>query len=180
MGLGRPGMGKQSMAENESIATGSETETTAVVTETTTTQDAETVDWEAKAKQLEADAKKWQDFSRKNEAAAKAAAKELEKSRQAQMTDVERAQAAASEAEKRAAAAETAMLRYRVAATKQLPADLVDRLRGDTEEEMLADADTLLKLVKPAAPKPDPTQGARGAGSGVDMNSLLRSAAGRG
>ncbi len=38
-------------------------------------------------------------------------------------------------------------LRFRVAAAKGVPADLIDRLRGDTEDELSADADALLNLV---------------------------------
>lgn len=41
-------------------------------------------------------------------------------------------------------------LRLRVASEKKLPAELVSRLRGSTEAELKADADELLKLVKPA------------------------------
>ena len=60
-----------------------------------------------------------------------------------------------------------------------VPADLIDRLRGDTEEEMSADADALLKLVKPGGPKPDTSQGSRSNSTTSDMNTLLRAAAGR-
>ena len=52
----------------------------------------------------------------------------------------------------------------RVALAKGLPADLVDRLRGDTESDIAADADALLALVNaPRTPLPDPTQGTQGA-----------------
>jgi hypothetical protein len=37
-------------------------------------------------------------------------------------------------------------LRLRVALDKKLPADLIDRLRGDNEEDLAADADKLLEL----------------------------------
>ena len=40
------------------------------------------------------------------------------------------------------------MLRMQVASAKNLPASLVDRLRGETEEEMMADADNLLEGLK--------------------------------
>lgn len=52
-------------------------------------------------------------------------------------------------------------LRLRVALDKQIPADLIDRLRGDTQEELEADADKLLSLVKTEAPAPDFDGGAR-------------------
>lgn len=41
-------------------------------------------------------------------------------------------------------------LRVRVALEKKLPADLIDRLRGNDEDELREDADKLLSLVKPA------------------------------
>lgn len=40
------------------------------------------------------------------------------------------------------------MLRMKIASAKNLPASLVDRLRGETEEEMMADADNLLEGLK--------------------------------
>jgi hypothetical protein len=56
----------------------------------------------------------------------------------------------ATEANEKAATAEADALRVRVALEKKLPAELIDRLRGTTKEELEADADALLKLVKPA------------------------------
>lgn len=41
-------------------------------------------------------------------------------------------------------------LRLRVAASKGLPADLIDRLRGETEEDLQKDADNLLTFLKPS------------------------------
>jgi len=50
-------------------------------------------------------------------------------------------------------AAEIAGMRRDVAARQQLPAGLADRLRGETQEEIEADAELLLRaLPKPAAP----------------------------
>jgi hypothetical protein len=53
--------------------------------------------------------------------------------------------------------------RLRVALEKGIPASAVDRLRGETPEEIAADADVLLgMLTQPTAPRPplpDPTQG---------------------
>ena len=48
------------------------------------------------------------------------------------------------------------VMRLRVALDKKLPADLVDRLRGDTAEALAEDADKLLELVRPAEPSPPP------------------------
>ena len=42
-------------------------------------------------------------------------------------------------------------LRMKVALEKKLPAKLIDRLQGATEEELAADADALLSLMAPAA-----------------------------
>ncbi|MFZ9392591.1 MAG: hypothetical protein ACO28P_01425 [Ilumatobacteraceae bacterium] len=78
-----------------------------------------------------------------------------------------------TEAEKQAEALEAAtrerdtlkqeMLRLRVAQEKNLPKSLIDRLRGDTEEEMMADADALLEGISSVA-KPKPSPQATGAG----------------
>lgn len=81
-------------------------------------------------------------------------------------TEAEKLAERASEAEGRALAAEKALLRKDVALIKGLPADLVDRLRGETAEELSADADALLALLTPAEP-PEPApldlgQGNRG------------------
>ncbi|HEX5543690.1 MAG TPA: hypothetical protein VFX60_19405 [Micromonospora sp.] len=86
-------------------------------------------------------------------------------------TEQQRLTESRAEAERRAADAEMALARYRVAVAKGLPADLVDRLRGSTEEELTADADKLLALVAPAkpdgdagrqpGPRPDLSQGSR-------------------
>ena len=59
-----------------------------------------------------------------------------------------------------------AVLRHKVAAEKSLPAALIDRLRGETLEELAADADELLKaLPRPTAPNLN--GGAQGAGRGL-------------
>ena len=63
----------------------------------------------------------------------------------------------ADEIENEKTAAEN--LRLRVAIEKKLPAELIDRLRGGTQEEMAADADKLLELV---APTPSLDGGVRG------------------
>ena len=70
-------------------------------------------------------------------------------------------------------------LRLRVALAKSVPADLIDRLRGSTQEELEADADKLLSLVKTETPPPDFDGGTRETVKSDDMNSLIRRAAGR-
>ena len=53
----------------------------------------------------------------------------------------------------KARAHELAILRHKVASEKSLPAALIDRLRGETLEEIAADADALLAaLPRPNAP----------------------------
>jgi len=47
---------------------------------------------------------------------------------------------------------EIELLRLRVASKKGVPADLVDRLVGETEQELEADADKLLSFVKVESP----------------------------
>lgn len=79
-------------------------------------------------------------------------------------------------------------LRLKVAIAKQLPVDLVDRLRGSTENELAADADKLLELVGSTSTggqqqrQSDPDQGRRDAArgsQGSDMNAWMRGALGR-
>lgn len=83
------------------------------------------------------------------EAAAKAA-------EEANKTELQRAQEAATAAQKDAQEARLALLRRDVANRdgKVLPAGLADRLRGNTKEELEADADALLATFPqaPAAP----------------------------
>lgn len=56
-------------------------------------------------------------------------------------------QTALEEANARAKAAEGKYLRSAVALEKHLPAELADRLRGETREELISDAEALAKLV---------------------------------
>ncbi len=65
-----------------------------------------------------------------------------------------------------ARAHELAILRHKVASEKSLPATLVDRLRGETLEEIAADADELLKAL-PRPNAPNLNGGAQGAGRGI-------------
>jgi hypothetical protein len=94
-------------------------------------------------------------------------------------SEQEKAEQRAVDAEKKAAEAEKTLLRLTVASKKKLPAELASRLQGETEEELKADADKLLKLVK-AENSTGFDGGARtSADSGEDMNSRIRRAAGR-
>lgn len=60
-------------------------------------------------------------------------------------SDTEKHSARADAAEARATKAERDLARYRVAADKGLDSKLAGRLQGDTDEELAADAETLLK-----------------------------------
>lgn len=57
----------------------------------------------------------------------------------------ERAETRAKDAEDRAVKAELKALRLEVATAKELPSSLAGRLQGNTQEELEADADQLLK-----------------------------------
>lgn len=96
-------------------------------------------------------------------------------------SESERSAEKAAEAEKRALDAERALMRLTVAAKQGIPPELADRLHGDTEEEMAADAEQLLAVVRPRSTSGVPAgpRGSEGVG-GDDMNALLRRAAGRG
>lgn len=103
---------------------------------------------------------------------AKALKARLDQLEAANLSELEKAQKAAAEATARLAEFEKTTIRQRVALTKGVPADLVDRLRGDTEDEIAADADALMALVTaPKSPRPDPSQGPRttAAGSTADQ-----------
>lgn len=93
--------------------------------------------------------------SRKWEARAKKSDKELQDLRKKLEQMVSPEQVATTETQlaevlARAAHLERESLRWKIAARTNLPADLAERLKGDSEEEMLADAEVLASLVKPA------------------------------
>ncbi len=91
------------------------------------------------------------------EAKAKKAATEAEQRTLAEQGEwrklAEVAQAELAEAKKQAAEAQAALLRREVATKHNLPSALVDRLRGETLEELDEDAKALMAaLPKPSAP----------------------------
>ena len=94
--------------------------------------------------------------------AAEALAK-LKSFEDANLSELERSKKAAEESAAELAALRTENIRNRVALAKGVPADLIEFLTGDTEEEVAAKADILLaRLNTPGTPKPDPSQGAKG------------------
>lgn len=120
----------------------------------------------AESTELGDSGKKALDAERKRAATAEREAKalkaRLDQLEAANLSELEKAQKAANEATARLAEYEKTTIRQRVALNKGVPADLVDRLRGDTEDEISADADALMALVSaPKSPRPDPSQGPR-------------------
>lgn len=73
---------------------------------------------------------------------------------------------AASEHEQKITALEAANLRYEVAFDLGLPKEIAQRLQGETKDEMLADAEALVKLVGGRAPATRrPIESLRGGGA---------------
>ena len=86
--------------------------------------------------------------------------KEFEDSK---LSELELAKRTAEESATELARLRTENVRTSVALSKGVPADLVEFLTGDTEEEVAAKADLLLaRLGTPGIPKPDPSQGSKG------------------
>lgn len=109
---------------------------------------------------LEAEVEKWKKHSREQEARAKAnadAAKKLAELEESQKSESQKLSDKAATAETRAAALELENARLRVALKHGLTADQARRLIGDSEEELDADAETLLASLTPAG-DPPPTQ----------------------
>jgi len=96
-------------------------------------------------------------------------------------TEAQKLAEAKTAAEREAATAKQELMRYRVAATKKLPAELADRLKGATEEEMAEDADRLLEVFG-AQQRQTPSYdgGVRQSARPTSMNDLIRQTAGRG
>ena len=117
--------------------------------------------------------------AREARAEAKAAQETLTKLRRAldeKQTDEQTVAQARAEAD----AAKAEALRYKVAAAKGLPADLIPRLVGDTEEALAADADALLTLVKKQPKRADAGAGNNGEPkTKLSGDALLRAALGR-
>lgn len=78
------------------------------------------------------------------------------KNLRARAKDAETKAAGVDERDKRIQSLESDLLRERVGRRLNLPDELVDRLRGGTEDELLADAEKLVGLIgaRPASRKP--------------------------
>lgn len=81
-------------------------------------------------------------------------ASKLDEMEAASQSEVEKLTSKLAKAEERASTAEGRLVRFQVATEKKLPAELVERLQGSTPEELAADADKLLELVKPGEQPP--------------------------
>lgn len=162
-------------APDTGTGTGTQTASTDT-TSTATTTDTTTTD---KAVDHKAEAEKWKDLARKHEQRAKEnaeAAKRLKTIEDRDMSELDKAKRDLAEATERASKAERDRLVAKVALAKGLPAELADRLVGSDEDELAADADRLLTLVKGTAansPKPDRSQGA-GPDMALNGDPLLR------
>lgn len=94
----------------------------------------------------------------------------------ASLGDLERAQKEASEAKDALARLTKENVRNKVALDKSVPADLLDFLTGDTEDEIAAKADILMaRLNAPTTPRPDPSQGPSGSAMALNGDPLLAS-----
>lgn len=95
---------------------------------------SDSTDWKAEAE-------KWKALSRKNEASAK----KLQAIEDAQKSELQKAQERIAALEEESRGSKRASLVAKVGADKKIPSILWDRLKGDTLEELTADADTLIK-----------------------------------
>lgn len=136
-----------------------EADTTEDGTTETTQTDASTVDTTTEATEsAQAEAKEeidWKAMARKHEAQAKKnakAAEELDKLKQAQMSEQERVQAAAKEADARAEAAERRAALAEAAITHGLTKDDLELLDGVPADQIEDRAKKLAARLKKAAP----------------------------
>lgn len=108
----------------------------------------------------------WKAEARKHEARAKenaAAAAKLAALEEAQKTAEQKLTDRVTAAEKERDEARLDALRAKVGAAKKLPVDVVDLLKGDTEEELAAHADRLAEHFKASVRPSGPAdQGPRG------------------
>lgn len=126
-----------------------------------------------------AEAEKWKALARKHETSAKknaGAADRLAELEDADKSEIQRERDKAAAADARAKAAELRADRLEVAAAKGLSPSLAARLVGETREELEADADELLKVVKPSDGGGAAEGDRRGAGGTSDLRGRPREA----
>lgn len=86
----------------------------------------------------------------------KAKAARLDELEAANATEVEKANKKVTTEKERADAAEAKLLRFEVAAEKEVPADYLDLLVGNTRDELEAKAEKIVQLVKSRNESNDP------------------------
>lgn len=139
-------------------------------------QAATVTDWQSEAE-------KWKAHARKQEARAKEnaeKAKEYDTFKASQMSELEKAQAEAADLKAKLEemtasqkAAELSAIKARVGLEKNLPPALIDRLQGEDEKSIAADADKLLASIPSDGPtRVDIGQGDRGASAAAASNPL--------
>ncbi len=130
----------------------------------------------------------WKDKAREQEKRAKAnadAAKRLADIEESQKTESQKAAERLTAAESQTAAMSTENARLKGAMQAFFEPDdprlaLLDRLQGNTSEEVAEDARKLLALITPPPARPTPfSHGARQSAQPGSMNDLIRQAAGR-
>jgi hypothetical protein len=119
----------------------------------------------------------WKAEARKHEQRAKenaAAAAELAALKESQKTEAQKLADRVAAAEKERDDARLEALKVKVGAAKKLPADVVELLRGDTEDELAAHADRLAEHFKQSVrPSGSVDQGARGTAPTADPREAM-------
>lgn len=110
---------------------------------TTTTTD--TTDWKAEARKWESRAKENLTFKEKADKYDEAEA--AKKSVEERLTDE------LNQSKATATSAQAELARFKIGVEKGLPANLIERLRGNTEDELRTDADELLKFTTTTSAK---------------------------
>lgn len=150
---------------------------------TADTATAETDQQADKAVDWQAEAEKWKALARKHEQREKEnaeKAKEYDTFKASQMSELEKAQAEAADLKARLEemtasqrAAELSAIKARVGLEKKLPPALIDRLQGEDEKSIAADADNLLASIPSDSPtRVDIGQGDRGTNTAAVSNPL--------
>lgn len=115
----------------------------------------------------------WKLRARQAEANQKELAARVKEFEERDLSEQERLAKAAEEAKRAAEEAAQENLRLKVALEKNLPAELIDRLRGDSLDELYEDAESLLALVRPREVQ-EFDGGARKTAKGIDRNEAVR------
>lgn len=145
------------MPEDTTTATSDTTQAATDTSQADTTQ--QTSDPADEIKKLRSEAAKYRVAAKENAAAAE----ELAALKESQKTEAQKLSDRVAAAEKERDDARHEALRVKVGAAKKLPADVVDLLKGDTEEELAAHADRLAEHFKQATrPSGSVDQGQRG------------------